>query len=162
MIRQASPEVAAVRLRGWLVALAIALAAVTGALALRSADQVFATPLTEDGFYSLAVARNVAAGGGITVDGRQPTNGFQPLFTLVEPGAYRLAGGDAVLAVRLVLALSWLIYLATAALIGAIAADAVPDAGPERTLRRWLASLLYAGGFLSFMHHFNALETGCV
>ena len=163
MIRQASSDdTGAARLRVWLIGLAVVLALLTGALVFRAADQVFATPLTEDGFYSLAVARNVAAGAGITVDGRQPTNGFQPLFTFVEAGAYRLAGGDAVLAVRLVLALSWLIYLATAALIGAIAADAVPDAGPERALRRWLASLLYAGGFLSFMHHFNALETGCV
>jgi hypothetical protein len=158
MIRQASDD----RLRAWLIGLAALLALLTGALALRAADQVFATPLTEDGFYSLAVARNVAAGNGITVDGRQPTNGFQPLFTFVEAGAYRLTGGDAALAVRLVLALSWLIYLATAALIGAIAADAVPDGDPDRALRRWLASLLYAGGFLSFMHHFNALETGCV
>ncbi len=34
--------------------------------------------------------------------------------------------------------------------------------GATRTVRRWLASLLYAGGFLTFMHHFNGLETGCV
>ncbi len=150
------------RLAAWLIALATVLALVTGALALRPAGTVFATPLTEDGFYSLAVARNVAAGAGVTVDGRQPTNGFQPLFTFVEAGAYRLAGGDEVLAVRLVLALSWLVYLATAGLVGAVAADAVPDAGPARALRRWLATLLYAGGFLTFMHHFNGLETGAV
>lgn len=166
MIRQASPDGAS-GLRVWLVVLALALAALTGALALRDDGHVFATPLTEDGFYSLAVARNVAAGSGITVDGRQPTNGFQPLFTFAEAAAYAIAGGDETLAVRLVLALSWLIYLATAGLVGAIAADAVADdgerdGGPTRMLRRWLAMLLYAGGFLTFMHHFNALETGCV
>jgi hypothetical protein len=167
MIRQASVTAPGGGLRAWLVGLWAVLALLTGALALRAGDQVFATPLTEDGYYSLAVARNVAAGRGITVDGRQPTNGFQPLFTFVEAGAYRLAGGDEVPAVRLVLALSWLIYLATAVLVGAIAADAVADAGDHdgtatRALRRWLASLLYTGGFLTFMHHFNALETGCV
>src|SRR5262249_30739938 len=60
-------------------------------------------------------------------------------------------------------ALSWLIYVATAWLVGAIAADAVAaDAGATRALRRWLAMLLYGGGFLTFMHHFNGLETGCV
>src|SRR4051794_12812105 len=110
-----------------LPALAFLLALVTGALVFRPADQVFSTPLTEDGFYSLAVARNVAAGIGITVDGRQPTNGFQPLFTAAEAAAYRLAGGDERLAVRLVLALSWLVYLGTAWLVGRIAADAVSD-----------------------------------
>src|SRR5258706_15723816 len=96
MIRQASSDGAGTtRLRVWLIGLAAVLALLTGALAFRAADQVFTTPLTEDGFYSLAVARNVAAGAGITVDGRQPTNGFQPLFTFVEAGAYRLAAGDA-------------------------------------------------------------------
>jgi hypothetical protein len=156
------------RLRIGLIALALLLALATGALTFRPADQVFATPLTEDGFYSLAVARNIAAGAGMTVDG-QPTNGFQPLFTFVEAGCYRLAGGDDVLALRLVTLLSWAIWLATALLVGAIAADAVAadavaaDAhDPVRHARRWLATLLYGGGFLSFMHHFNGLETGLV
>jgi hypothetical protein len=154
------------RLGAGLAVIAAILALTTGALALRDGSQVFATPLTEDGFYSLAVARNVARGSGITVDGRQPTNGFQPLFTALEAGCYRLAGTDEVLALRLVLGLSWLIYLATAWLVGAIAADltndAQPDAESRRRARRWLAALLYGGGFLSFMHHFNGLETGLV
>ncbi|MBI3516759.1 MAG: hypothetical protein HY060_22230 [Proteobacteria bacterium] len=149
-------------LRGWLIALAALLALATGALTFRPAAMVFATPLTEDGFYSLAVARNVAAGAGVTADGRQPTNGFQPLFTFVEAAAYRISAGDEVLALRLVIAVSWLLYVATGWLVGALAADAVEDAGPTRALRRWLATLLYAGGFLTFMHHFNGLETGCV
>jgi hypothetical protein len=153
------------RLVAWLAALAVLLALVTGALVFRPAGAVFATPLTEDGFYSLTVARNIATGAGVTTDGRQPTNGFQPLFTFVEAGAYAVARGDGALAIRIVFALSWAIYLATGVLVGAIAADATPDAepngGPVRTARRWLASLLYAGGFLTFMHHFNGLETGC-
>jgi hypothetical protein len=162
------------RLGGGLAAITVILVLATGALALRNGSQIFATPLTEDGFYSLAVARNVARGAGITADGRQPTNGFQPLFTAVEAGCYRVAGGDEVPAVRLVLGLSWLIYVATAWLVGAIAADltgtapsdgspaAPSDGGARRHARRWLAGLLYGGGFLSFMHHFNGLETGLV
>jgi hypothetical protein len=158
----AADPVLSPRLRRWLLALALALAVGSGALVFRPGTAVFSTPLTEDGFYSLAVARNIADGVGITVDGRQPTNGFQPLFTFAEAGAYALARGDGPLAVRLVIALSWLIYLATAWLVGALAADAAPDTGPVRALRRWLAMLLYGGGFLTFMHHFNGLETGCV
>ena len=154
------------RLGTGLAVIAAILVLATGALALRDGGQVFATPLTEDGFYSLAVARNVARGAGITADGRQPTNGFQPLFTAVEAGCYFVAGGDEVLAVRLVLGLSWLIYVATAWLVGAIAADLAGDTPPDsratRRARWWLAGLLYGGGFLSFMHHFNGLETGLV
>src|SRR5258708_1972852 len=109
MIRQASRRSL---LAAWLSGIAALLVLVTGALIFRPTDHVFATPLTEDSFYSLAVARNVAAGAGITVDGRQPTNGFQPLFTAAEAAAYRLAGGNEAVAVRLVIALSWMIYLA--------------------------------------------------
>lgn len=131
-------------------------------LAFRPEASVFATPLTEDSYYSLAVARSVAAGIGVTVDGVQPTNGFQPLFTFIEAGAYWLTGGNEALAVRIVLGLSALIWAATAFVLGAIAADAVPGTPAERTTRRWLAVALYLSGFLTFMHHFNGLETGCL
>ncbi len=148
-------------LRALFAALLLLLAVGTGALALRSDAHVFDTPLTEDGYYSLAVARNVAAGQGITVDRRQPTNGFQPLFTAAEAGAFWLAGSDA-LAMRLVLALSWVIYLATGWLVALIARDAAPGDAEERQARAWTAALLYLGGFLTVMHHFNGLETGSV
>jgi len=97
----------------------------------------------------------------ITVDGRQPTNGFQPLFTAAEAACYRLAGGDAVLALRLVTALS-----------GDLCRDRLAGRRDRRRCRRrrWSGAadptlardLLYGGGFLSFMHHFNGLETGLV
>src|SRR5258708_34913365 len=95
------------RLRAGLAAIALVLALPTGALTFRAASQVFSTPLTEDGFYSLAVARNFAAGVGITVDGRQPTNGFQPLFTIAEAACYRLARGGGLLAPRPGAGLAW-------------------------------------------------------
>lgn len=132
------------------------------ALVLRPDAHVYDTPLTEDAYYALAVARNVAAGRGITIDGVHATNGFQPLFTFMEAGSYWLADGDEVPAIRLILALSFAIFLATATLVGRIAADLDgADAAGSRT-RFWLAFLLYFGGFLAFMHHFNGLETGLV
>jgi hypothetical protein len=36
--------------------------------------------ITEDGFYYLKIAQNVAAGRGSTFDGLHPTNGYQPLW----------------------------------------------------------------------------------
>lgn len=53
-------------------------------LVLRPAGHVYDMPLTEDGYYSLSVARNLAAGHGMTIDGINLTNGFQPLFTVIE------------------------------------------------------------------------------
>jgi hypothetical protein len=144
-------------LPGILVGLTLLLALVTGALIFRNNVNVFTTPLTEDGFYSLAVARNIARGLGMTADGIHPTNGFQPLFTMIEAVCYRLSMHGSV-AIRLVTAISWVVYLATGLMLGRIAAGV--GAPQHAVARRWIATVLYLGGFLSFMHHFNALETG--
>ena len=147
------------RLDRWLAAAiaALALAAVT--LALRPDSTVFLKPLSEDGYYSLAVARSVAAGHGITIDGVTATNGIQPLMTIIQAGLFWLAGGDDLLALRLVLALYWLLYLGTGAMLGWIAAMARPD--PAGRLTRGLATALaYLAASYLFLHHFNGLETG--
>ncbi|HEX2113301.1 MAG TPA: hypothetical protein VHM01_02755, partial [Alphaproteobacteria bacterium] len=95
-------------------ALTIVVAVVLFTLVLRPADHVYDMPLTEDGYYSLSVARNLAAGKGLTIDGVNLTNGFQPLFTIIEAGAFALARGDEILAMRLVMLFSWLFHLAGA------------------------------------------------
>jgi hypothetical protein len=138
----------------------IALLALAGlSLALRPDGTVFMKPLSEDGFYSLAVARNLAAGHGLTIDGTTPTNGFQPLMTLIQAGLFAIARGNDMLALRLVLGLYWLLYLGTAAILGWIAAEA--EADKERRLTRALATaLVYLGASYLFLHHFNGLETG--
>lgn len=154
-------QIAAMNPTRILLPLLLALMALTGAVALRDASFLYHTPLTEDAYYSLAAARSFAAGHGFTIDGVLPTNGFQPLFTVLEAGCYWLAGGDEQGALRLVLILSWLIYGATGWLVGLLARDMIADGDDTiRQTRRWVASLLYYGGFLSFMHHFNGLETG--
>src|SRR5262249_21989977 len=124
----------------WPVAGLAALAAVlaTGfmALTLRPAAHVFDMPLTEDGYYALAVARNIARGGGITIDGEHGTSGFQPLFTFAQAAMFwladRFAPGDDALAVRFVVALHFLVHAATALLIGLIARDAWDGDARER------------------------------
>lgn len=147
-----------------LFVLAVPLAILVAGLAARPTTHVFSTPLTEDSFYSLAVARNLALGLGFTIDGTHPTNGFQPLYTVIEGAAYYLAGNAGSVAIRIIFALSWAIWLGTGLLVGRIAAglrgaDEPPGLAPAR---RWIATLLYLGGFLTFMHHFNGLETGLV
>lgn len=44
-------------------------------------DEPIATAFDEDAWYSFNVARNVASGDGVTVDGTHATTGFQPLWT---------------------------------------------------------------------------------
>lgn len=112
-------------------------------------------PLTEDAFYALAVSRNLALGAGPTIDGTHLTNGFQPLFTLICALPYLLFDGR-LAPLRGVLAISWMVWLATGWTVGGIAARLSPD--PERA-RRWGLLLWLGAGHLYFAH-FNGLETG--
>ncbi|MBI3710656.1 MAG: hypothetical protein HY246_23675 [Proteobacteria bacterium] len=145
-------------------ALAIVVGLALLLLVFRPAAHVYDMPLTEDGYYSLTVARNLAAGHSLTIDGTTLTNGFQPLFTLVEALAFVLGHGDEILAMRLVMAFSWLFHLLGALCVGLIARDAWPAAagGRERRLRLWLAVFLYLAAPLLLNHAYNGLETGCV
>ncbi|MBI3453471.1 MAG: hypothetical protein HY057_11725 [Rhodospirillales bacterium] len=144
--------------------LALAAAAALLALAFRPESHVFGTPLTEDGFYALSVARNIAASRGITIDGATLTNGFQPLFTFIEAAAFRLAGGDSALGLRFILAIAWAIHIAGALAVGLVARDAAPEAarpGSERHLRFALGALLYLVAVKNFNEFYSGLETGC-
>lgn len=147
------------RLERWLAAAIAVLAAAALTLALRPDATVFLKPLSEDGYYSLAVARSLAAGHGMTIDGATLTNGIQPLLTVIQAGLFWIAGGNDLAALRLVLLLYWLLYLGTGALLGWIAADALPDQAGRRT-RALATALLYLGASYLFLHHFNGLETG--
>ena len=148
---------------GWIAPLAWLLALMLFALVLRPAAHVFDMPMTEDGYYALSVARNLAAGHGLTIDGEHLTNGFQPLFTILEAGAFRVAGADQVTALRLVMALGWLFHVAGALVVAAIARDAWPAryGDGERELRGPLAAFLYLAAPLMLNHAYNGLETGC-
>jgi len=116
-------------------------------------------PLSEDGFYALTIARNVAAGRGVTIDGATWTNGFQPLFTFMEAAMFRLGDGDELRYGVLVLALAWAVHLAGALLVGLVARDSRPR--PEgRATRFWLAAALYLVAAKNFGDFYTGLETG--
>ncbi len=136
------------------------------ALALRPAATIFDMPLTEDGYYALAVARNVARGNGVTIDGMHWTAGFQPLFTFLQAAMFWLADrfspGDDALAIRFVLVLHLAAHAAGAATVALIARDAWDGEAEERRLRLWLAAALWLAAPLLFNHSYNGLETGSV
>jgi hypothetical protein len=148
----------------WLRGLVMIVAFILLALALRATAHVYDTPMTEDGYYALSVARNLAAGHGLTIDGIHLTNGFQPLFTVLQAGAFWVAGGDEVLAMRLVMGLGWLFHIGGALLVASFARDAWParHGAAEKELRAGIAAFLYLAAPLMLNHAYNGLETGCV
>lgn len=136
---------------------AVILASVPVSFVLRSGPSLFFKPLTEDGFYSLSVARNLALGHGLTIDGTHLTNGFQPLVTVVESLAF-LPSSSRASGVRLVLLFSWLVLLATCVVVALIARD-LATSPRARLLAPWLAVVaLLSGRYV--LYAFNGLETG--
>jgi hypothetical protein len=140
----------------WIVIGVVLVATLT--LAFRPDDVLPERPLTEDAYYAFAVARNLALGRGVTIDGVHATNGFQPLFTLLCVPAYWLTGGGLVASLRVVLLVSWAIFAAAVWAAGDVARRLV---APERAAAaRAFASLAYAGGAYLYFQHFDGLETG--
>lgn len=51
-------------------------------------------PFIEDAWYGFTIARNYANGFGITIDGIQETNGFQPLQVLIDSFLFEITNSD--------------------------------------------------------------------
>jgi hypothetical protein len=130
------------------------------AVPLRPDTALIFPPFTEDGYYSLSIARAIAAGHGPALEGSGLTNGFQPLVTLLQAIAFALSGGENLPALRLVAAFSWFTYVAVALLLGRVAAAAGTGSPAERRRRGLLASTLALTALPLWMDHFNGLETG--
>src|SRR4051794_38037468 len=65
---------------------------------------------TEDGYLMLTLARNLALGNGMSIaEGTIPSNGTQPLATLIWAVVYAAVGGDKVQGVMWVQVLQILI-----------------------------------------------------
>jgi hypothetical protein len=144
-----------------MLAVAIGLSIGLLLLSMRRFDRLANSPLSEDGFYQLAIARHLALGHGITIDGHTWTNGFQPLFTFLCAVLFKITGGARFETLRLVLLLDSLFEILTAVLLALIARDAFRDGDPlQRALRFWFTLLLYLGSVLLLVEHHNGMETG--
>src|SRR4051812_19740081 len=131
-------------------------------LVLRLQDSIFELPLTEDGYYLLSVSRNIALGNGITIDGHQWTNGFQPLFVFLLVPIYALFGSDLYASLRGVLTVHWLIHITTAILLGLIVKTSLRSQGEERsTVGFWITVFLWLASRYVLLNNYNGLETGC-
>lgn len=142
------------------LAVGFALGALT--VVMRPPELIITAPVIDDSFYSFTVARNIALGRGISVDGVTPTNGFQPLFTFLTVPLFWLTGGDRISGIRAVLTLQWGVFCTTAFLLGRIAKDSLPEAEKLRVPAGWVITLLYLASFPAYGVHLNGLETGFV
>lgn len=128
------------------------------ALAIRGSEYIANNPLQEDGYYSLTVARNIALGNGITIDGTMKTSGFQPLVTIASSLCFVASGGDRILGLRFYLVLSLLAHAIAAWVFAQIVARLVSD-GKARSWQP-AVQLWYLTSLYMFTLHFNGLETG--
>ncbi len=130
------------------------------ALAGRPTAAIYATPIAEDGWYALTVARAAARGLGITIDGVAWTNGFQPLFTLLEAICFALADGAAETGLRLFFVLAALVHAAGALLVASLARDVWDGTRDERRLAGVLAFVGYLAAIKAYNDFYTGLETG--
>jgi len=127
---------------------------------LGPARRLFRQFPTEDGYLMLTIARNLAIGEGMSISaGEIPTNGTQPLATLLYAACFWVAGGDRGFGMALVLLLQVAIAGAAALVLAHLARQVLPHGATGS----WLAALTGALWFaapLGIRHTMNCLETG--
>ncbi len=137
-----------------LAVLVILAAAIRVSMALCDMPTLVTKTVSDDSFYYFQVARNAAAGAGVSFDGVEPANGFHPLwFALLLP-IYHLFDG------------------LTAPVHAALALEALLDVGAGLLIYSLVVSLtknrpagvVGAAAYLLnptvIMHSVNGLETG--
>jgi hypothetical protein len=139
---------------------ALVTVAAGAALAFASSRALARMAPTEDGFYSLGIARQIALGHGITFDGGMPTDGFQPLWVLLCVPLYALAGGDRVLGLRLAEILGTVLWIAFAAAMAVGARDVARRHGLRGDVAAALAAVVVLGSLSVFRLFHNGLESG--
>jgi len=70
-------------------------------LMFRSEERIYTRPYSEDSFYLFNCAEHFAHGEGFTCDGKQPTNGVQPLIVILYAPLFLIAGANKLLALKL-------------------------------------------------------------
>ena len=96
-------------------------------------------PLIDDSFYAFSIARNIAAGDGITYAGIQ-TNGFQPLFVFMAVPIFWIFRDQQAMAVHAILVGMALLNVLTGALLYGFLKAMKARAGALLALVVWLAS----------------------
>jgi hypothetical protein len=129
-------------------------------ISFRSETSIIDHPVIEDAYYTFSVAKNIANGHGISADGENLTNGFQPLYTFLIVPAFVLTNND-YLSIRIIFILMLLVLFLSAYLFGLIIRDsllAILGIGSQELF--WIAFFIYLSSLLLIINYLNGLETG--
>ncbi|TAL69762.1 MAG: hypothetical protein EPN82_03840 [Bacteroidetes bacterium] len=131
-------------------------------LSFRGESSIIDHPIIEDAYYTFSVAKNLAHGNGVTVDGETLTNGFQPLYTFIIVPAFAVTNNDFV-SVRIIFIFLVLIFILSAYLFAVIIRDSFSGSlkiGKQELF--WISFLTYMSSTLFFKNQLNGLETGLI
>ncbi len=115
-------------------------------------------PFTEDGFYMMTVAWNIAEGNGIKYNLNRPTTGIQPLVTFIQAGVAKLVlmfGGDKIDFLRLMIIFSALLLFLFSLITGSIIQKLIPSLYSQTII---ILLVLFSFDLLEYFT--NGLETG--
>lgn len=130
------------------------------ALLFRPEDLFHARPIIEDAYYSLSVARSLAYGHGLTVDGVHLTNGIQPLIVFLYAPFYFFFTDET--ALRLCLLLCVMIEFTLAYLCVILVRSSYKKAKENApgTHAAYFSGILFLWTYSSTVYTLNGLETG--
>jgi 4-amino-4-deoxy-L-arabinose transferase-like glycosyltransferase len=138
-----------------MVILVILAAAIRLSIAVCDLPTLIIKTVSDDSFYYFQIARNAAAGNGVSFDGVEPANGFHPLWFLLLLPFYHVFGNSLSLPVHSALALEGLLDVGAGILIFSTVVSLTKSR---------LAGVLGAAAYLLnpsvIFHSVNGLETG--
>ncbi len=133
-----------------LVALAIRIA-----IAVCDVPTLIAKAVSDDSFYYFQLARNAAAGNGITFDGLEPANGFHPLWFGVLLPVYLLFGKGLIVPLHVALVIEALLDVGAGFFIYLLVRDLT-----KNPMAGILGAAVYLLNPSVILHSVNGLETG--
>lgn len=137
-----------------LIILVILASAIRMSIAFCDMPTLVTKTVSDDSFYYFQIARNAAAGNGVSFDGVEPANGFHPLWFVFLLPIYYLFGG-LTLPVHVALALEGLLDVGAGVLIYSLVVS-LTKSRP--------AGVIGAAAYLLnptvILHSVNGLETG--
>jgi hypothetical protein len=150
---------AARNIRRWCIPIVVIGIAMQASYIFVKKDSLPHRPFEEDTFFHMGVARNLAMGKGITIDGHTPTSGAQP-GNLLYAVAHVLGGFDKYRALRWARAIDVIASLLAAYLIFRLTRLIFASLGPDQAIAlAWLSSTLWVVSFQVFRTNLNGYET---
>jgi hypothetical protein len=129
-------------------------------LALRDDANLTARLHNDDSFYLHTVSKNIGFGNGFTIDGKQLTNGVQPLVVVLNAPFYYVSSPNRWLGLRLSFIISSLVDCITIILLYKLLQTLTSDKSNEWTSPPLIGVLLWTFLYPVISQTMNGMETG--